>query len=196
MEVEVKIPAEPPRFVLERTLQGGVHVCASHPQVGQVYWRVFDNSDVGAADTCSLTMDVSEALRLPDNWRNHWYYGPKFDSVGDYAIAEDVEFCDNGLNEFIPRLSGALYRMAQHSGLSAEELLKWLLSAEWQDVPAGTDRLYLEDMNGFVGYTPVWTGDITRALTLHENDPELDLLLGYGRLVAYLPPAGGEGSAA
>ncbi|MDF8364720.1 hypothetical protein [Achromobacter anxifer] len=138
MEVEVKIPAEPPRFVLECPLQGGVHVCASHPQVGQVYWRVFDNSDLEGPDTFSLTMDVSEALRLPVNWRNHWYYGPKYEFLADEAIAEDVEFCDNGLNEYIPRLNGALYCIAQHSGLSAEDLLKWLLSAEWQDVPAGT----------------------------------------------------------
>lgn len=224
MDVDVKIPAEPPSFVFERTLQGGVHVCASHPQVGQVYWRVFDNSDVGVPDTVSLTMEVSEALRLPLNWRTHWYYGPKYKFLANTAIIEEVkydrvehfgppernedyeyylenaglpevhEICDNGLNEYIPRLNGALYRLAQRSGLSAQELLEWLLSAEWKDVPAGTARLYLEDMNGFVGYTPVWTGDITRALTLHEDDPELDLLLGYGRLVAYQPPAGGEGS--
>jgi len=33
-------------------------------------------------------------------------------------------------------------------------------------------------MNGFVGYTPVWTDDIARAVTFHKDDLELGMLLG------------------
>ncbi|MGY6272953.1 hypothetical protein ACXIUT_25035 [Achromobacter denitrificans] len=218
MKVTTDLSTQSPRFVLERTLEGGVHVCASHPQVGPVYWRVFDNSDVGLPDDYSLTMDVGKALRLPANWRNHWYYGPKYSYLANAVMVEDVkydrvehfgppernedyeyylehvglpevhEICDNGLNEYIPRFSGgALHWMVQRSGVSPQELLDWLISAEWKDVPAATARVYLEDMNGFVGYTPVWTDDIARALTLHEDDPELDLVLGYGRLVRHQP---------
>lgn len=191
-----------PRFVLMQTVVGGVHVCASHPVLGPVYWSVYDNSDVGLPNEHSLTTSLEHALRLPAAWREHWLYGTKyryftadlwndvenkrFELCGPPPRDEDFECFDNGLHYFITRLSGGLSALAHQANQTADELLEWLGSASWADVPAATSARYLKDMNGFIGYEPVWTDDPNEALEF-SGDEELDMdpLLPHGQLVPH-----------
>ncbi|MDF8359429.1 hypothetical protein [Achromobacter anxifer] len=193
-----------PRFVLMQTVVGGVHVCASHPVLGPVYWTVHDNSDVGLPNEHSLTTSLEDALRLPTAWREHWLYGTKyayftadlwdevenerFESYGPPPRDEDFECFDNGLHYFVARLSGSLRGLARQANQTADELLEWLASATWADVPAATSVRYLKDMNGFIGYEPVWTDEPSEALEFSgddERERESDPLLPPGKLVPH-----------
>ena len=192
-------------FVLERVFQGGVHVAAIHPALGAVYWMLIDDTDVGMGRTYRLTTNRDEALRLPTGWRdNDWHRGHAWNFERDLYETEihhqDVELfgppsdgmpyegCD--LVHAEAHLQGSLALLAHAANQRTDAFLEWLFQAQWQDVPAAAPTVrYLQDMNGFVGYAPVWTDNITEALTFDKEDPELDMLRGYGRLVPYLPAA-------
>lgn len=120
-----------------------VLVSTVHPTLGALYWVYTSNGDCNFPDHYTIT-DWSElATRLPDYWRDHehlrWVFGRHIgktlnpsDPYGDYAEVEDEE-----TGELLEQsMSGMLGDLQRKSEQSPREFVRWLIAADWVDVPA------------------------------------------------------------
>lgn len=189
MTADCKTGSQPCRFILERVRQGDVHVGAVHPTLGMVYWQIVDESDVGIPDLYQLTECVEDALRLPEGWRddrNHCNMGKAFLHELYKTEIFEVRWPEaDGSDSSVAELDGSLAFLARKAGQSPDQLLAWLFAADWRDIAAPIHVTYLQNINGLLGYAPVWTANVDEALKLDANDPELHLLARFGQLMPY-----------
>lgn len=178
----------PIRFVAMR-VSTGVNVSATHPTLGPVYWLFASGADCNAPDFYSITDDVGAdgVLTLPRNWRDGSYAFMHRSHMG--RIWNDKDQISSNLNEYgepldeqscqrnehgdpimVTTLHGLLKTFQEKSGQSVDEFMDWLGKAEWVDTPAPQRARYLEDVNEFCGFHPIWTQEIADATTFSAED--------------------------
>ncbi len=125
-----------PEKVRHRT---GVVVTASHPRLGEVYWRFVSEASVNGPDFHGITCCIDAAVLLEEGWRD----GNLFLIHGHH------------ISMVIRELETKGDRLLEESGQSADEFCAWLRSAVWTD-KAGQVRLeHLVDHGFFSVWEPV-----------------------------------------
>lgn len=203
--------ATPTQFVAMR-VSTGVNVSATHPTLGPLYWQFFSGADCNSPDFYTITDNVEEegVLTLSRTWRDGplafmhrshmghiWNDTDQISSnLNEFGEPLDEETCE--LNEhgdpiMITTLHGGLRRYQEKSGQTVAEFMDWLRKAEWVDTPAPERVRYLEDVNEFCGFHPVWTSEISEATTFSAEDVEMgkvstDCHVAYAASVARFIP--------
>jgi hypothetical protein len=173
-----------PSFIAKR-VSGGVNVSATHPTLGPVYWLFASGADCNSADFYSLTDDLEadSLLALPRNWRDsglavmhRGHMGEVWGDTGQisYNLNEFGEPLDEtgvievdqfGEPTLDTTLHSLLKSLQERSGQTVEEFVDWMRKAVWVDVPAPQRPLYLQDINEFAGFHPIWTREVSAATT-------------------------------
>lgn len=205
-------PSNTPSFIATRA-SGGVNVSATHPTLGPVYWLFASGADCNCPDFYSLTDDLEDdsLLTLPRNWRDgslavmhRRHMGEVWGDTGQisYNLNEFgepldetgvIEVNQHGDPILVSTLHGLLRLLQERSGQTVEEFVDWMRNAVWVDVPAPQRPLYLQDINEFAGFHPIWTRDVSEATTFTPSEIALgmdstDCHVAYAATVATFIP--------
>ena len=165
------------RYVMERRHTGSIAMGACHPVLGWLYWQQAQ-PDNDEPDYRTLTTDVSDALLLPAGHGD----GP----YGWICAGFPLRSVQDHENDYDPDgegfLVGVFACLADEAGMTHDAFARWVLEAPWGECVVPEQVVYLEDMNGFNGYRPVWTRDPRQALPL-SLDEDLDDIRHLGELV-------------
>lgn len=176
------------RYIAKR-VTSGVNVAARHPTLGLLFWYFVSNSDCNAPDyyglsddaECEGTMTFRSGWRTGDHaWMHRSHMGKvlgdedqisySFNEFGEPDPDVEHENDAHGNPIMITTLHGRLSDYQERSGQSAEEFINWLRKAVWEDVPAPVREVYLQDVNEFCGFHPVWTSEISEAITFSAGE--------------------------
>lgn len=203
--------ATPTHFVAVR-VSTGVNVSAMHPTLGPLYWQFLSGAECNSPDFYGITDDVEDegVLILSRTWRD----GPQafmhrshmgqilndddlisynLNEFGEPLDEDGCEFDEHGDPIMVTTLHGVLRIYQEKSGQSVAEFLNWLRRAEWVDTPSPQRARYLEDVNEFGGFHPIWTHEISDATTFSAEDVEMgkdstDCHVAYAATVARFIP--------
>ena len=167
--------AEP--YVMERRIQGYFAISTRHPVIGWLYWSMVP-SDNDEPDYRTLTEHVNEALLLAPGYLDgphSWIYDRFLSSI----LSDNRSELDPESGRY---LAGSLAWLADQARMTHEAFDTWMLNAQWSECVVPEQVFYLEDMDGFNGYRPVWTRRHDQALRLSLSD-DLEDIRHLGQLV-------------
>lgn len=176
------------RYIAKRVTTG-VNVSATHPTLGPLFWCFISNSDCNAPDHYGITdsaqdestMTFKQGWREGDHaWMHRGHMGrvlndedqisTSFNEYGEPDPDVEHEHDPHGNAIMITTLHGCLSRYQERSGQTVDEFVDWLRKAAWIDVPAPSRAMYLQDVNEFCGFHPVWTSEISEAITFTAGE--------------------------
>ncbi|MCM3609524.1 hypothetical protein M4D49_29040 [Cupriavidus pauculus] len=182
-----------PEYVARQIMRGAVVVAAHHPVLGAVYWSFTDESDVNAPDHYGLTTQLDSAHRFRPG---HVPYANFQTAIRECNTREVIY--DNASGQYEGDVGcGDFSLVASDIGLDANTVLAWFERAVWVECPAPHLVRYIGDFNGYVGYRPVWTEQLSEALRFSQgeieakDDLDVSLACASGEMVAVAEAAHG-----
>lgn len=179
-------PVARPEYVVRQITRGAVVVASHHPVLGAVYWSFTDESDVNAPDHYGLTTDLDSAQRFHPGRVPYMHFHTAIRECNTREV-----IYDNASGQYEGEVGcGDFHLVASDTGFDANALLSWFERAVWVECLAPPLVRYLADFNGYVGYRPVWTEQLSEALRFSQGEIEakddLDVLLAcdLGEMVA------------
>lgn len=185
--IESTLVVENEPMVCRRVVRSGVVVASLHPVAGPVYWYFVDESDCNAPDHYGVTGDADMAKVF----KSGFYRGGSFNSFRSDCLTGLYETdWDDDAESYHTEYDWQVNDLAAKAQCEPEEFVQWLQTTTWVEYPAPLKIYFLEDLNGFLGYRPEWTEDVSDALHWHssEVDDKDDLDVEIARSVGHFVP--------
>lgn len=124
------------QYVISKTIKGTI-AYKEHPALGRLYFYFVDESECNCPNYYGTTTDIELATIIPEI---------ESEERNDYLADARLNASDlRSVSELMGKLN-----------LDLLDLQSWWWQAKWCIEVAHTKKLYLEDINGFLGYTPQW----------------------------------------